>query len=139
MNGTETNNQAADTPFQSFLGINAMDIDDDDICSRAAVRAVQILTSDIADSGICPFNLAINLFSFEALEERVYLSITDHYSGKTEYQRRVLILEYIRQKVKHSPSHFSKFLAALQGSGGCEFTERLKRTYQGNLTTGTIQ
>ena len=131
----EWDGQAADTPFQSFRGRNIMDIDDDDICSRAAVRAVQVLTRDIADSGICPFNLAINLFSFEALEEHVYLNIIDHHSGKTQYERRVLIIEHIRQKVKYSPSHFTKFLAALQGSGGYEFTERLKRTYQGNLTT----
>ena len=113
-------------------------MDDDDICSRVAVKALQRHTSDIiSDSGISSTNLANDLFSSQALEERDYKEITDRYSGKTDYERKKLILDHIREKVRYSPSNFSEFLTVLQyqGINGRVLTERLKRTYQGHVTT----
>lgn len=111
-------------------------MDGDDICSRVAIKALQRHTSDIIESGISCMSLANDLFSNQALEERDYQEITDRFSRKTEHERKKLILDRIREKIRYSPTHFSLFLTVLQhqGSNGRELTERLKRTYQGHLT-----
>ena len=79
-----------------------------------AVRALVQCTDIIVESTINPIVLARKLHSKEVISEDVYKKVKDKVSRDTNEERLDTILDELKDRVKHNPGIFTKFLDILR-------------------------
>ena len=79
-----------------------------------AVRALVQCTDIIVESTINPIVLARKLHSKEVISEDVYKKVKDKVSRDTNEERLDTILDELKDRVKHNPGIFTKFVDILR-------------------------
>ena len=87
---------------------------DDTLNSDVARRALVKCTSAIVESTIEPITLARKLVEEEVISESVYKVVKDKKTGDTSENRLELILDDLKDRVKHNVSAFMIFLDILR-------------------------
>ena len=82
-------------------------------CDKA-VRALIRCTDIIVESTIDPFILARKLHSKEIISKHVYKRVKDKASRDTNEERLDIILDELKDLVKHNPSILTKFVDILR-------------------------
>ena len=80
-----------------------------------ALRALVQCTDSIVESTIDPVDLARKLSSELVISEDVYKRVKDEACRDTNKKRRDIILDEIKDRVKHDASILTKFVDILRG------------------------
>ena len=107
---------------------------DDTLSSDAARRALVKCTSAIVESTIEPIVLARRLVSEEIISEDVYKIIKDKKTGDTSADRLDLLLDDLKDHVKHNVSAFIVFLDILRDDSlnRQDLADKIMSKYKGN-------
>ena len=108
---------------------------DDALNSDVARRALVKCTSAIVESTLDPIVLARRLVSEEIISEVVYKIIKDKKTGDTSADRLDLILDDLKDHVKHNVSAFIIFLDILRNDtlNRQDLADKIMSKYKGMI------
>ena len=99
--------------------------------SEFARRALVQCTDDIIESTIDAFVLIRKLYSKEVISENVYKIARDKKTRDSNEERLDMILDNLKDHVKHDASIFTSFVYILRGMGHNDLADVIIEKYKG--------